>query len=137
MQFTVAANQSVFLDLQQLSPVNARIDFTLKDPSGSTVFTSSTFPLGVNGADKGPMTLSQGGTYTLVVTAKAMTREVSSFRCSTYHQLSKAHSKLAISSRGNYGSVGESTNGLWNVELAMAVFFSILSLALKSSMEGV
>jgi len=85
-RFTVAANQSIYLDVQQLTPFNARIDFTLKDPTGSTVFTSSTFPSGADGADKGPVSLSQAARTPLSRTAKAMTRAPIAFRCSMSHQ---------------------------------------------------
>lgn len=63
--FDATANQSVFIDFQQLT--GGTLHATLLAPNGTAIFSTSSSRTG--GLDKGPLTLAQPGTYTLLVEA--------------------------------------------------------------------
>jgi hypothetical protein len=65
-QFSAAAGQVIYFDLQQLTS-SIDVDFRLQDPNGATVFASTVHPANLNLGDRGPLTLSVTGTYTLII----------------------------------------------------------------------
>ncbi len=63
----IEAGETIIFDVQAITGSGQQLDFTLKRPDGTTVFSKRGSSSSPSSADHGPVSLTQAGVYTLVV----------------------------------------------------------------------